>query len=88
MVSSPVEGDTNQGSNPGDSKKNPLTGNPKKQWQGADLWHLCLVWALLPGGSCSGPEPNASCLAQVTVQLYRVKPGFGGFLGQLARIFS
>lgn len=30
VVSSSVEGDTNQDSNPGGSKKNPLTGNPQK----------------------------------------------------------
>jgi hypothetical protein len=29
MVSSPVEGDTKQGSNPGGIKKNPLAGDPK-----------------------------------------------------------
>jgi len=30
VVSSPVEGDTNEGSNPGGTKKNPLSSNLKK----------------------------------------------------------
>jgi hypothetical protein len=34
-------------------------------------------------GSCSGRQPSWSWLAQVTVQPYRVKPGFGDFLGRI-----
>ena len=84
MISSQVEGDNNKGPNPGGTPKSPrrLAGNPKKQWQGAGLWHLWLVGAILPEGSCSH-QLSGPWSAQVTVRPYRVKPWFGGFLGWL-----
>jgi len=49
MVSTSVEGDTNQASNLGGTKIIlSLVATQKKEWQGASLWHLWLVWALLP----------------------------------------
>ena len=96
MVSSPVEGDTNEGSNPGSTKKNPLSGagaSPAVQFfiylQKSPLWQpkkiVSPVVVLGPPtrGSCGGRQPNGLWSSEVMVQPYRVKPEFQGFLCHL-----
>jgi hypothetical protein len=76
MVSSPVEGDTKQGSNPGGIKKIPSLATQKIL---AGRWPVAPAVGLGPPtrGSCNGRQPSASWSAQVTVRSYRVKLGFG-----------